>query len=579
MKHLFLILISIQFLFSNENYFLLDSLDLDIENLLNYQKEAETIYNKTEKANFFSDISFSIYNRTLNLQDNTVNIISQYNLLINDLEERLDIDKTSVSYNLGAPVISSHFKQIPVNRKTIKNNLHFQQTESMKDQYLKLSRYRENIINICEKRVDELLLLLNENSIDKLFNDTKLDRNVFVMNFSNLSNNIKYDKFISAFPEIIINRYKNRDDVSVMYSGSIEPDLRNLILNGNESARFLIDGSFLVDGYDITVNFKIYDINDWSLMADESLMCDIRDVDCVYDSFLWTLKQKIDPLVIFEDYADFSDDEKKVIDISQIDDIILSKKNKNLFEPLLENFAVQKDYSFDINYQDMGINDNTSIRTQTFDLSKYPDGIKSKKDLLEDLFEKLTVYLENPYQIDVGNLDMTLNDYDNGYVDLSVPVSYKIKRRDLDKVIHKMPYNTLDSRHQFYTVEFLYDDYLFNNELVTMLNRHENELFPVLFFTNKDGNIQKIIIDSWDSKYDNLLFGDYDVSRVDNFVQLYSLIQSDKNLHLNINKKTIDIIYKVTMPVSVLDNYTRLTVKIFKRSDLDEYLPIGQFKF
>ena len=53
MKHLFLILISIQFLFSNENYFLLDSLDLDIENLLNYQKEAETIYNKTEKADFF----------------------------------------------------------------------------------------------------------------------------------------------------------------------------------------------------------------------------------------------------------------------------------------------------------------------------------------------------------------------------------------------------------------------------------------------------------------------------------------------------------------------------------------------
>ena len=47
----------------------------------------------------------------------------------------------------------------------------------------------------------------------------------------------------------------------------------------------------------------------------------------------------------------------------------------------------------------------------------------------------------------------------------------------------------------------------------------------------------------------------------------------------NINKKTIDIIYKVTMPVSVLDNYTRLTVKIFKRSDLDGYLPIDQFKF
>ena len=48
---------------------------------------------------------------------------------------------------------------------------------------------------------------------------------------------------------------------------------------------------------------------------------------------------------------------------------------------------------------------------------------------------------------------------------------------------------------------------------------------------------------------------------------------------MNINKKPMNIIYKVTMPVSVLDNYTRLTVKIFKRSDLNAYLPINQFKF
>jgi len=33
------------------------------------------------------------------------------------------------------------------------------------------------------------------------------------------------------------------------------------------------------------------------------------------------------------------------------------------------------------------------------------------------------------------------------------------------------------------------------------------------------------------------------------------------------------------MPISVLDNYTQLTVKIFRRSDLDAYLPINELKF
>jgi len=33
------------------------------------------------------------------------------------------------------------------------------------------------------------------------------------------------------------------------------------------------------------------------------------------------------------------------------------------------------------------------------------------------------------------------------------------------------------------------------------------------------------------------------------------------------------------MPISILDNYTQLTIKIFERSDLDSYLPINELKF
>jgi hypothetical protein len=62
-------------------------------------------------------------------------------------------------------------------------------------------------------------------------------------------------------------------------------------------------------------------------------------------------------------------------------------------------------------------------------------------------------------------------------------------------------------------------------------------------------------------------------------MQLYSVIKSGDNMHFNINKKEMAISYNITMPVSVLDNYTQLKVKIFRRSDLDDYLPINQLKF
>ncbi len=577
---LFTIFFLFQAVFSASEYFLVDTLNSSVDSLLQYDQHSKKFSTKIEKVKFFNDISFSLYDKTLNLQENTQDILIQYSALINNLEERLNLQKTSISYSLGAPSIDVQFKQMPVDRKNLKNNTHYNQLESLKEQYLELARFHHQIIDVCEKRVDELLSLLDKNAFSGLFNDMVLNKNIIVMNFNNISNSEKYDRLTSVFPEMIINRYSNRDDVTVTYSGSIEPDLRKVILNDTqESVRFLIDGSFFVDGFEIKINFKVYDINDWSLKTNQDLVCDIRDINCVYDKFLWGLKTSVDPLVKFERYDDFNKDINQSINRVKLDSVYKSKRNQNLFEPILEDFAVQKDYSFDINYRDMGIKESESIKTQAFDLSKYPNGIQTRKELLDDLAQKLDNFLSNPYKIIIGELKMDLNKNDNSYVDLSVPITYSFKKRDFEKMIKKMPYNTLKSNNKFYTIEFLNDNYLFDSKTINSFNNHQNELFPVLFFANKEGNIQKIIIDSWDYKYDRLLFGDYDVERIDNFMQLYSIIKSDDNMHFNINKGELSIPYNITMPISVLDNYTQLTVKIFRRSDLDAYLPINELKF
>ena len=575
-----LIFVQISFsggLFQNDS-FVLNSSQFDIELLLDYESKAKKIKNEVDKASFYSETSFSIYQETLNLENRTKNILGQYTALINSLEERLNINHTSISYDLGSPIIDYNFKYLPIDRRNIKNKTHFNQVNMIKEQYLRLSRYSDKIINICEKRIDELLLLLDETSIDRLYNKSDLKKHIVVMNFSNLSNNKKYDKFISAFSDIIINRYKQRDDISVMHSGSIEPDLRDVVY-GEDNTRLLIDGSFMIDGYDININFKVYDVNDWSLKSNKSLSCDIRDIDCIYDDFLWSIKNSIDPLISNQTYDDFSDDDKKVVKKENFIDSPLSRNDSSLFSVLLEDFVIQKDYSFDISYKDMGINDEFNLESQSFDLSSYPKGIQNKQDLSKSLINLLKDFSLNPYNIDIGKLDMMQNQYDNAYIDLSIPVIYSIKTNDLKRSIKKLPYNTLNSKEDIYVIEFLYDDYLFSRSSINSLNNHQDELFPVLFFADKNGNIQKIVIDSWDSKYDNLLFGDYDVSRVNLFSSLFTIMESNKNmnLHIDSNKRKID--YKVTMPVSVLDNYTRLTVKIFTRKDLDDYLPVSELKF
>ena len=149
------IILFLQFLISVENPILTDTLHNDIQSILNFENNAKEYSSKIDKVNYYEDVSKTFYDKTLNLEKNTKEMILDYTSLINSLENRLKIKETSISYDLGAPFVRLHFKQIPMNRKNIRNNLHFKQANTLKDQYLNLVRYYHKTIDICEKRVDE----------------------------------------------------------------------------------------------------------------------------------------------------------------------------------------------------------------------------------------------------------------------------------------------------------------------------------------------------------------------------------------------------------------------------------------
>ena len=562
--------------YSFDSPFLSDSIRNDIDKLLDYDIISDKINSKTEKAIFYQSVAFSIYQEILNFELKTKNIISQYSELIKNLEDRLNIQNIVISYNLGSPIFDNHFSRVSINKKTLKNNFHFNQLESIKNQYLKLARYHDNIISVCENRISDLLELLDKTSIDRLYNDIVIDKHILVMNFTNMSNIDKYDKLVTTLPDMVINRYKDRKDITVLYAGSIDPDLNSSTLSS--SNRFLIDGSFSVEGYTININYKVYAVDDWSVYSAQNISCDIRDSKCIYDDFLWAIEESINPLIKNYSYDDLSNNKKKIIN-ENINNSLKTKKNNDLFKVVLDDFVVQKDYSFDLNYKNMNIDGDSNEVSQEFNLETNPNSINSRKDISDNLINLISDYLKNPYDIEIGEMNMDLNKNDNAYADLWVPVNFDINKANFENLIKNFTYNSLNSRYNLHVYEFLYENYLFDSKAVQSFNNYENEIFPVLFFADRDNNIQKIVIDSWDSKYDNLLFGDYDVSRVELFNQLFSVIESSNSMHLNIKENPQMVYYKVTMPVSILDNYTRLTVKIFTRSELDKYLPISELKF
>ena len=552
--------------------YLNDSTLNNVDKLISYETISRDIKNSNDKAIFFQAVSYHIYKNTLSIEKETVKLVDNYSNLINDLEERLGIQPTKISYNLGSPIYETHFTLKKIDRKLIKSNFYLEHATKLKSQYLSFLRYRTDLINLCESRISELINELDNSSIDKIYGDLELDKQIILMNFTNISEFKKYDNFSHIFPEIIINRYKDRNDIYIEYSGKIEPDTNAITVNNLN--KYLLDGTFNVKGSAILINYKLYSISDWSLLINETHECDIRDTNCMYDTFLFNLDQSISPLIKGVSYNDFSYKEKRTII-----DKNLSNNHNNLFNKILDDFVVQKDYEFNIDFKGMEIGDNSQISTKEFDLKKHPKSVSSRKEKTNKLIKIFSDFILSPYDINIGNIEMDINKNDNAYVDLYVPVSYLVRDDDLKKSLKNFKYNNQKNKPNVNIYEFLYENYSFDDEQLQYLYSNSSEIFPVLFFTDVNGNIQKIIIDSWDTKYDNLYFGDYDVSRYEIFNQLFTIIESNNGLLFSLKNKEFRTDYKLTMPISVLDNYTRLTIKLFSRNDLDKYLPVSQLKF
>ena len=83
-----------------DNVVLTDTSHVDIQSILNFENNLKRYTSKIEKIDYYEDVSISIYDKTLNLEKYTKEMVIEYTSLINSLEDRLNIENTSISYNL-----------------------------------------------------------------------------------------------------------------------------------------------------------------------------------------------------------------------------------------------------------------------------------------------------------------------------------------------------------------------------------------------------------------------------------------------------------------------------------------------
>ena len=94
----------------------------------------------------------------------------------------------------------------------------------------------------------------------------------------------------------------------------------------------------------------------------------------------------------------------------------------------------------------------------------------------------------------------------------------------------------------------------------------------LIFFNNKIGQPQFIILDTWNEQYKSLK--PYKISMfLDNqFKPLFAVTPGNDNVQLTLNTGTLEAVYRFSIPLDKMGDYTKVTVKFMQESELDELL-------
>ena len=121
-------------------------------------------------------------------------------------------------------------------------------------------------------------------------------------------------------------------------------------------------------------------------------------------------------------------------------------------------------------------------------------------------------------------------------------------------------------------LQFSNNNFIFDNDLIGKLALMPFQVMPVIFFNNKIGRPQFIILDSWNNKYEHLKPHKISTMWENQFKPLFALTPGTDKVQLTLDMGTLEAIYRFSIPYENMGDYTKVTVKFIKERELEELL-------
>jgi len=153
-----------------------------------------------------------------------------------------------------------------------------------------------------------------------------------------------------------------------------------------------------------------------------------------------------------------------------------------------------------------------------------------------------------------------------------IPITYSVRSALTQELFTSLPHDKLMDAGGNVILQFPNSNFIFDELLLEKLALMKFQLMPVIFFNNRIGGIQFIILDSWNEKYQNIKLQKISMLTENQFKPLFALTPGSDNIQLNLDVSSQELEYNFSIPHEVIGDYTKVTVKLMPEVELDALL-------
>jgi len=395
---------------------------------------------------------------------------------------------------------------------------------------------------------------------------------IYLMEFENMQNEFTNAHLTEALPDLIKENYKFREDIQVEYAGDIRPYLKQAGPDEENAIKgLIINGRFQTINDEFFVEFEAYDIQDWKRLVSRHIFCPVHDIICVHDGFLMAIEKNISPFLT------------NALDIDATISLLEQVPKREMPKGLdLNAFGEDNKLENLNNLNEEGLDDLGKGQKQgqygdryyrEFDFKDIsPDPNFSKKQNSKLLITILDQILTNPYSVLIGELSLYPDPGRFGNMRGEIPITYSVRSALTQELFTSLPHDKLIDANGNVILQFPNSNFVFDELLLEKLALMKFQLVPVIFFNNRIGGVQFIILDSWNEKYQNLELKKISMLTESQFKPLFALTPGSDNIQLNLDVSSQELKYDFSIPHESIGNYTKVTVKFMPEVELDALL-------